>query len=256
MLLFHSLKNYSTAITLITDKFNVNNMKPQIRLASIDPDKFSEKILALLNSGKPKDFIFADVVTLVQKETGIESIGMRLQDGIDYPYYVTRGFSQNFVEKENFLCARDRQGNIIKDSSGLPQLECMCGDIIRGRTNTSLTQFTKGGSFWTNSTSDFITSVAAKALQTKKTRNRCNAAGYESVALIPIRDLGTYGLLQLNDRRKNLYSLKFIELMQWVAASIGILISYMQQHENSETIKDDLQKYHPSRVIGPIKREK
>jgi hypothetical protein len=229
---------------------------PQIRLATIDSDKFAEKILALLNSNKPKDFIFADVVMLVQRETGIESIGMRLQDGFDYPYYVTRGFSQDFVEKENYLCARDKHGQVKKDSAGLPQLECMCGNIIRGRIDTSLNQFTEGGSFWTNSTTDFLARASTIDLQATGTRNRCNAAGYESVALIPIKDLRTYGLLQLNDQRKNLYTIDFIELMEWVAASIGILISYMHQHEKGQTIKNDLQKYHPSRVIGPIKNRK
>ena len=256
MLLFHSFRYFSKALTLSTDNLKVNSMKPQISLASIDSDKFAERILALLNSKKPKDFIFADVVTLVQKKTGIESIGMRLQEGFDYPYYVTRGFSPDFVAKENFLCTRDKGGKVIKDSAGLPQLDCMCGNIIRGRTDTSLPQFTRGGSFWTNSTTDFIARASAIYLQTTGTRNRCNAEGYESVALIPIRDLETYGLLQLNDRRKNLYSLEFIELMEWVAASIGILISYMHQSEEARSIKHDLQKYPPSRVIGPIKSSK
>ena len=231
-------------------------MNGQIRLSSDDSDRFAEKILALLNTNKPKDFMFADVVTLVQKETGIECIGMRLQEGFDYPYYISRGFSKNFVEKENFLCSYNKSGQILKDSSGLPQLDCMCGNIIRGRTDPSLLQFTRGGSFWTNSTTDFLARTRETNIKTIGTRNRCNAEGYESVALIPIKDLGIYGLLQLNDRRKNLYSLEFIELMEWVAGSIGILISYMQHHESAETIKNDLKKYHPSRVIGPIKSEK
>lgn len=229
----------------------INVIKP-LNLNTIDADKFAEKILDLLNSDKPKDFMFADVVTLVQKETGIESIGMRLQDGFDFPYYVTRGFSQDFVEKENFLCARDKTGKVINDPSGLPQLSCMCGNIIRGRTDSSLPHFTKGGSFWTNSTTDFLAKASKIDLQTG-TRNRCNAEGYESVALIPIRDIETYGLLQLNDSRKNLFNAKFIDLMEWVASTIGILISYMHQKEHTDSIHDDLKKYQPSRIMGPIK---
>jgi hypothetical protein len=63
----------------------------------------------------------------------------------------------------------------------------------------------------------------------------------------------TYGLLQLNDGRKSLYTLKFKGLMEWVAASIGILISYLRQQENSQSIKDALGKYQPSRIFSPIK---
>jgi hypothetical protein len=227
-------------------------MKIKLHLNKIDSDKFAEKILTLLNLNKPKDFLFADIVTLVQKETKIESIGLRLQDGFDYPYYVTRGFSQDFVEKENYLCELDNNGIPVKEPYGPPKLECMCGNIIRGRTDSSLPHFTMGGSFWTNSTTDLLAKASIIDLQ-GETRNRCNKEGYESVALIPIRDLETYGLLQLNDSRKNLYTLKFIELMEWVASSIGILISYVYQQHYTQSIKDDLRKYQPSRVIGSIK---
>ena len=230
-------------------------MKSNHLLKRIDPDGFADKILALLNSEKPADFIYADIVTLVQDETGIESIGLRLQDGFDYPYYVTRGFARDFVTKENYLCTRDKNGSLMLNSRGLPRLDCMCGNIIRGRIDTTLPQFTRGGSFWTNSTTEFLAGPAAAALENSSARNRCNAEGYESVALIPIKDMQTYGLLQLNDRRKNLYDLKFIHLMEWVAASIGILISYMRQHDHTETIRNDLRKYAPSRLIGPIKNK-
>jgi hypothetical protein len=230
-------------------------MESGSHLNSLDSDNFAEKILSLLNSNKPKDFLFADIVTTVQKETGIESIGLRLQDGFDYPYYVTRGFSGDFVEMENYLCVLDRDGKPVIGDQGLPKLECMCGNIIRGRTDSSLPHFTRGGSFWTNSTTDFIADASIIDLQ-EETRNRCNREGYESVALIPVRDARTYGLLQLNDSRKNLYTLKFIELMEWVAASIGILISYLNQQENPQSVKDALKKYQPHRVIGPIKSRK
>jgi hypothetical protein len=239
-------------IAAFYSSFMEGKMKTRSRLNKIDSNKFAEKILSLLNSNKPKDFLFADIVTIVQKETGIESIGLRLQDGFDYPYYVTRGFSRDFVEKEKFLCVFDNNGKPVKGHQGLPKLECLCGDIIRGRVNSSLPHFTRGGSFWTNSTTDFLAEASTIDLQ-RETRNRCNREGYESVALIPVKDMETYGLLQLNDGRKNLYTLKFIELMEWVASSIGILISYLNQQDNPQSIKDALGKYQPSRVIGPIK---
>jgi len=230
-------------------------MKNNLRINTIDFDRFADRILSLLNTNKPKDFLFADIVTLVQKETGIECIGLRLQDGFDFPYYVTRGFSQDFVEKENFLCPRDAEGNPIKGPLGLPKLDCMCGNIIQGRTDASLPYFTRGGSFWTNSTTDFLARASALALQ-ERTRNRCNREGYESVALIPIRDQITYGLLQLNDKRESLFTLDFIELMEWVASSIGVLLSYLYQQEDSLSLKEALAHYQPSWVLGPIKSNK
>jgi hypothetical protein len=151
---------------------------------------------------------------------------------------------------------RSRNGShcshISNTAEGLPKLECMCGSIIRGRTDSSLPYFTRGGSFWTNSTTDLLAKASTVDLG-GKTRNRCAKEGYESIALIPIRDMETYGLLQLNDSRKDLYTLEFIELMEWVASSIGMLISYLHQQIQPESIKDTLSKYQPSRVFGPIK---
>jgi hypothetical protein len=54
----------------------------------------------------------------VRATTGVEAVGVGLVDGIDFPYYLARGFSQDFVEKETSLCARDEMGELIRDSCG------------------------------------------------------------------------------------------------------------------------------------------
>ena len=54
------------------------------------------------------------------------------------------------------------------------------------------------------------------------TRNYCNYCGYESVALIPIiSDEYCLGLLQLNDHRKNMFSLELIEFLENIGKQIG-----------------------------------
>ncbi|MGA9646825.1 MAG: hypothetical protein WBQ76_12985, partial [Candidatus Korobacteraceae bacterium] len=74
------------------------------------------------------------------------------------PYCVTDGLPDDFIEEENCVCHRDACGEIVRDSEGYPILECMCGEIIRGRTDPSLPFFTAGGSFWTNSRSKLLDS--------------------------------------------------------------------------------------------------
>ena len=61
--------------------------------------------------------------------------GIRLNKDGDYPYYVHAGFPEFFILKENSLCAKDENGNPITDESGDPLLECMCGNVIKGRFN-------------------------------------------------------------------------------------------------------------------------
>ena len=167
-------------------------------------------------------------------------MGIRLQKGDDFPYYETNGFSEDFVLAESSLCALDEEGKIIRDGQGNPVLECMCGNILCGRTNPALPFFTEGGSFWTNSTTDLLASTAEEDRQAR-TRNRCNGEDYESVTLIPLRSGDNIiGLLQLNDRRRNQFTPEMISFFEGIGASIGVTL-YRKQVE--EALRESEERY-------------
>lgn len=208
--------------------------------------RLARRVLALLNKQGHTEDIVVHIVRLIHAELGIECVGIRLNDGQDYPYFFTRGFSNEFVEKENHLCAKNESGEIILDDSGNPLLECMCGNVIRGKTDPSLPFFTPYGSFWTNSTTELLSSTSEKERQAR-TRNQCNKFGYESVALIPIRrGRTTLGLLQLNDSREERFTLEMIEFLEGLGGSVSLLISLKSKFEEiahqksviEQTVKD------------------
>ncbi|MDP2862082.1 MAG: PAS domain S-box protein [Desulfobacterales bacterium] len=185
----------------------------------------TSRILETLNRSNDIQKLIDDILHLLKESTGIEAVGIRLREGEDYPYYVTNGFSDHFVEAENYLCALDDAGEIIRDSKGNPYLECMCGNILCGRTDPSKPFFTEGGSFWTNSTTKHLAEKSEKEYQCR-IRNRCNGEGYESVALIPLQSGSeTIGLLQFNDSRRNLFTLDMIRFLEGIGASIGIVVT-------------------------------
>jgi GAF domain-containing protein len=207
--------------------------------------RLAGEILALFNRKSGWDELISEVVLRVKGSLELEAVGLRLNREDDYPYFVSRGFSDDFVDRENHLCVRDPQGRILRDADGNPTLECMCGNVIRGRTNPDLPFFTPFGSFWTNSTSELLASTSEQDRQSR-TRNRCNGEGYESVALIPIRASSvTHGLLQLNDRRKGRFTRSRIEFLEGLGASIGLLFSLMRQEEELEQRKADI-----TRLVG------
>ncbi len=190
-----------------------------------DRVRLANCVLERLNHpGNTTDTIH-DILQMVQKHTGIEAVGIRLREGDDFPYYETKGFPEDFLAAERYLCARDAAGKIVRDTHGNPVLECMCGNILCGRTDPRLPFFTEKGSFWTNCTTELLASTTEKDRQAR-TRNHCNGAGYESVALIPLRsDDEVIGLLQLNDHRRNQFSLEMILFFEGLGASIGITIA-------------------------------
>ncbi|MBT4089908.1 MAG: PAS domain S-box protein, partial [Deltaproteobacteria bacterium] len=208
----------STAILEdITEKKKLEEEKRQHEL---EKQKIIE-ILGLINASKSIDDLAKIVTTEIKELSKVEAVGLRFRAGEDYPYYTTTGFTKEFVLAENSLCVTDINGQILKDQIGNPVLECMCGNIISGRFDPNFPFFTEFGSFWANCTSDLLANTTESDRQAR-TRNRCNGEGYESVALIPLKARDEiFGLIQLNDFKKNMFSHQSINSFERIASNIA-----------------------------------
>ena len=192
-------------------------------------------------SEKTQDFValkqvLAEILGEICTLSNCQSVGIRLENNGDYPYYVYEGFPDFFILKENSICAKDDDGNYILDENGSPFLECMCGDVLKGRFDPTLPYFTEKGSFWTNSTTRLLDTTTEKG-RLDRTRNMCYESGYESVALIPMwADNRTLGLIQMNDPRENMFTPKMIENCEFIADRVGAVV--VNAIEIEEKIKD------------------
>jgi PAS domain S-box-containing protein len=184
----------------------------------------STEIRELLNeSGDLADTI-QRVLATVKKMTGCDAVGLRLQDGEDFPYFAQQGFSEEFLLTENSLLERDAGGGVCRDKDGNVRLECTCGLVLSGKTDVASPLFTKRGSFWTNDSLPLLGLPSEKDPR-HHPRNECIHQGYASVALVPIHNKERIiGLLHLNDRRKGRFSLEAIELLEGIAEHIGELL--------------------------------
>jgi PAS domain S-box-containing protein len=188
-------------------------------------------VLECLNAHEDKRDMIQAVLAEIQESTGLDAVAIRLHEGDDYPYWETAGFPGEFVEAESSLCVCYENGEIARDADGEPILECMCGNVLRGRMDPAMPFFTEGGSFWTNSTTELLANTSEEDRQ-GRTRNLCNTAGYESVALIPLRSqTETVGLLQLNDSRKGMFTPESICDMEHLAGSLGIALQRITAEE-------------------------
>ena len=168
--------------------------------------------------------VLTEIVGEICSISDCQSIGIRIHNNGDYPYYVHEGFPEFFITKENSVCAKDEQDNPIFDENGNPLLECMCGNVLKGRFDPKHPYFTEKGSFWTNSTTQLLKGFTEKEKQSQL-RNMCNYSGYESVALIPIRTGNeTLGLIQMNDPRENMFNLEDVKSYEAIADRVGSVI--------------------------------
>jgi len=169
------------------------------------------------------------------RETGdFQCVAIRLSKEGDFPYFHHIGFPETFVSKESTLNIRNKDGCIVLDSDGNPFVDCMCGNILRRRTNRKYPYFTEDGAFWTNSTTHLLSNLTEKERQEiGETRNTCHDFGYESVALIPIHADGEIlGMIQINDPRDGLFTIEKIAKYQFLADLLGpIIVNILEFYE-------------------------
>jgi PAS domain S-box-containing protein len=196
-------------------------------------------IIDVVNSSSDHTEKIKDMLSQITKKTGVGAAAIRVKKGDDYPYYYAVGFPATFVESEKYISRRDPVGAIVRDSEGKPYLECMCGNVICGRGKPSIPFYTQHGSFWTNSTSDLLTIITEEDGRVRL-RNQCNQAGYESVALIPLLNNNEIiGLLQLNDRRKGIFSHEMIRFFEeFIGASVETVLSQIDTGRSLKQSKE------------------
>ena len=171
------------------------------------------------------------VLAALQERIGIDAVGLRLQDGEDYPYFCQVGFPEDFLATQNTLLAHAPDGSVCRDCNDKPCLECFCGSVISGKIDCYSSLFTCGGSFWTN---DFFALLDLPVDQDlrQNPRNQCVDHGYASVALVPIRaNDQIIGLLQLNHRSPGRFSSHAVEQLEDIATYIGQALMRKQAEE-------------------------
>jgi PAS domain S-box-containing protein len=199
------------------------------------------EILGILNDSSKTENIINSILALIQKETGFEAVGIRLKSGDDYTYFAQSGFTHDFLATENTLTERDKNGGVCRDKDGSISLECTCGLVLSGKTDPANPLFTPGGSAWTNDSLSIL-NIPAEQDPRRHPRNRCIHEGFRSIALIPIRaDRDIVGLLQLNDRRKDCFTLERVQFFEGLTASIGVALMRKQAEEALQRYSSELE---------------
>jgi len=190
-----------------------------ITLRKYDEDvlRLSNEILQVSYKHQILGTLLDEYIDLIGKYTGCNSIGIRLLDADgSIPYLAYSGFSREFYEQESPLSVEND--------------ECMCINVIKGATSPNLPFYTKAGSFFMNGTTKFLAGISEE--EKGRTRNVCNQTGYESVALVPIREQEKIvGLIHIADRRDNMVPLGIVNVLETVAISIGEAIKRLRVEE-------------------------
>lgn len=207
-------------------------------------------LVKIINECTSSDELIRSALKFFQKQSSCQAVGIRLKDGFDYPYHSVKGFPAEFVEQENILYSRDLLGQVVVDKNDFPRLDCLCGIVISGKSTSSKPFFTEAGSFWTNSLSKLDLQNRTD-LPPANYRFRCCKNGYESVALLPLK-LGhdKIGLLQLNDKRPDLFTIEQINLWERLLERLAAAVSKLRADEDLKKGREDLNRAQSVAHIG------
>ncbi|MDP4208212.1 MAG: ATP-binding protein [Bacteroidota bacterium] len=239
-----------TEVEFISNVYLANNIKViQCNIRDITERKQTErkqeltaKILTILNSQNNWKRSINNILVEIKDYTRIEAIGIRLKKNEDFPFYESIGFPEYYSKTENTLCSRNEKGEIICEGKEDPYVKCICDNIISGQTDLSLPYFTQGGSFYSNNFSIFLapTNDSEKQLGTC---NRSSTENWESIALVPLYSgEKIIGLLQMNDKRLDMFSLENIEFFEEIGNTIGIAFNRIQNENKIRESEEALKK--------------
>ncbi|OGV83448.1 MAG: hypothetical protein A3K19_09900 [Lentisphaerae bacterium RIFOXYB12_FULL_65_16] len=180
------------------------------------------RILGILGQGSAFPERLRVVLDCFQDAAGCEAVGLRLRTGPDFPYLAAIGFSEEHVRLESRLRKGAESHTAESGGSGAPPLECICGRVLSEKLAADSPFCSPGGSLVVNSAADFHAVAAESA---SSVRGRCCIEGYQSMALLPLKN-GTkiLGLLQVNDRRPNVFSPAVVAMIEEGAAALAVAI--------------------------------
>lgn len=210
------------------------------------------EVLLLLNEPDELKGIIQRVIKLLKDRTGFDAVGIRLQDGEDFPYYSEEGFPKDLLLKEHSLIERDVDGGVCRDKDGNVCLECTCGLVITGKSMPGHPLFTSGGSFWTNDSFQLL-HIASDQEPRHNPRNECFHHNYASMALVPIRNNERIlGLIQFNDKRKDRFTLESVELLEVINSYIGAVLMHKQADDEKKRLEAQLHQAQKMESVGRL----
>ena len=198
------------------------------------------EILGIMAAPSPVRETVEGIVAALKRATGLDAVGLRLEQRGDYPFIGSVGYSGEFLAAENVLSARSPDNELCRNADGSISLECTCGLVISGATDPANPLYTPGGSAWTNDSLHLL-DLPPDEDPRLHPRNRCIHVGFRSLALVPLRAGDEIlGLLHLGDRHTDRLPREWIPFFEGLGASIGVAIRGKRAEEEIKQLNEQL----------------
>lgn len=224
----------------------------------------SGRILKILNQPFDDSDIISNIIEIIKEETGFDAIGLRLKLKEEYPYYKTIGFREDFISNADSIAVMNKKEQFQFTEKENAILECICGAVISGKLDIKMQNLTKNGGFWNNNFSQSLEMLKPYNMDIKL-KKHCILGCYNTIALLPIfYENTTIGLLQMNDKRKDMLDAALVEILEEICSAIGIALKRKSLFEENSVLINNLKIalkereeaiFYKSEFIGNISHE-
>lgn len=196
--------------------------------------KFAGHLMNLLNKPELGLEVYGHILDHLIHYLGVGAAAIRLKLGEDFPFFVTRGFSDRFLEEDNFICLRDQSGNVTEDDAGHPVLKCFCGAVISQDAQSSDVPVTGHGIFCANGPDEL--SPVDKGLHIESRAIKCFREGYTALCLTPVKSAsGISGLLILANTKPLRLTHELNTLLQILSFGMGVVFERLLPSTRKQT---------------------
>ena len=170
------------------------------------------------------------VLEMLRRHAGADAAAIRLRVKDDFPYFTQVGFSAPHVASESPLCVPGQGGEAGGPERGPGALACLCGAVLR-QSHEVAGMLTDRGAFVSGSI-DLTFGQSRQGGRLLQVRGRCAEEGYQSMALIPLRDgAEVIGLLQFSARAPDRFGPDLVRFLEEVAPSLGLAVERRRAEE-------------------------
>lgn len=231
--------------------------------AQLYRDTFNHILNELNKSADIKRTVHESLIVL-KEAFQVRATSIRLFNGLDYPFFEHNGLSKFHLDPEKGCIS------LLSDSPEDEVLQCICGGVLDGSCPALRGGTTEYGTYWVNNLTEFFRDLQLEGKQDcrRQFHVSCKTAGYNSLCLVPLKTGNdNFGLLQIFDRRKNVFDKDHINFFEAIADSLSISLSRkltQQELLRSESILKSIFNaapigmgliVYPSRIFKKVNRQ-
>jgi signal transduction histidine kinase len=205
----------------------------------LDLGELSRRILQAANAGTPRVEFFRDASDLLLEFTGCDEIEVSLRDRDLHCRFVVE---QRPKRSYRFTATPEPSAGNNEDPSreqGLSDLDRLRRMVLEGHVDTSDSDFTRGGSFWTGDL-DRWASRSGDGRRRPPSSTAAQRNPHKSLAIIRFAvDAETLGLILLMSRKRGAITKEQVELYEGVAHTFGLAVADRRAHADlRERVKE------------------